>query len=256
MRCSRIIINWNANQIAQLLQWHCKDVQRCLKPGLMTYFDILFFIASLISTIILCPSFKLPISPTNSMHESISLHHNGPSFCLIATTTKNGLETIWRTSRKQIFIALLILQRKSNCLSLPHWCLIVSSAMYGWGTRDTLGHATSFMGTAVSWSYRDLFYSSLTSQITVICLLSREICKLMVLDNFQCGNWLREQCRGRSSKVLIGTTEAAHHVSPFLNFTWDHQKLNWLSNSIISIGYVIALDDRFNVGNTRHRYIH
>jgi hypothetical protein len=47
----------------------------------------------------------------------------------------------------------------------------------------------------------------------------------MVLDNFQRGNQLREQRGVRSSKFLIGTTEAAHRVIPFLDFRWDHFKI-------------------------------
>ncbi len=88
---------------------------------------------------------------------------------------------------RQVFISLLILQHMSNFRYLPHWCLILSIAMYDWGTRDTLGHATSFLGTTVSRCYHDRFYTSLTLGIvdTVIQLLSIEISCLMVLDNFQ-----------------------------------------------------------------------
>jgi hypothetical protein len=58
---------------------------------------------------------------------------------------------------RQVFITLLLLQRMSNFLSLPHWSLILSTTMYGWGTRDTLGHATSFLGINVSQSFCDRF---------------------------------------------------------------------------------------------------
>lgn len=124
---------------------------------------------------------------------------------------------------RQVFISLLILQRMANFRCLPHWCLILSTAMYGWGTHDTISHATSFLGTTVSRTYRDRFYTSLTTGLvdTVIRLLSKEICCLMVMDNFQRGNQLRHQRGGRSNKFLIGTTEAAHRVVPFLNFSWD-----------------------------------
>jgi len=54
---------------------------------------------------------------------------------------------------RQVFITVLLLLRQSNFRSLPHWFLILSTAMYGWGTRDTLGHVTSFIGTTVSRSY-------------------------------------------------------------------------------------------------------
>ncbi len=47
----------------------------------------------------------------------------------------------------------------------------------------------------------------------------------MVLDNFQRGNQLWDQRGGKSSKFLIGTTEAAHRVFPFLDFCWDHRKI-------------------------------
>ncbi len=35
----------------------------------------------------------------------------------------------------QVFISLLMLQRMAIFRCLPHWCLILSTAMYGWGTR-------------------------------------------------------------------------------------------------------------------------
>ncbi len=83
------------------------------------------------------------------------------------------------------------------------------------------------LGITVSRVYQDQFYASLASEIvqTVIHLLSQEICRLMVFGNFQQGNHLREQWGGKSSKFLIGTTEATHRVNPFLNFTWDHWKI-------------------------------
>ncbi len=43
----------------------------------------------------------------------------------------------------------------------------------------------------------------------------------MVWDNFQRGQELHNQLCGRSSKFLIGTVEVAHHVVPFLQFSWD-----------------------------------
>jgi len=51
---------------------------------------------------------------------------------------------------KQVFITIILLFCQSNFRLLPHWCLILSTAMYGWGTRDTLGHVSSFIGTTVS----------------------------------------------------------------------------------------------------------
>jgi hypothetical protein len=114
--------------------------------------------------------------------------------------------------------------------------------MYGWGTRDTLGHARSLMGITVLRQYQDCFYSLLTCNIVkkLSQLLSKEICGLMVLDNFQQGVQLREQRGGRSSKFLIGTNEVAHYVNPFLNFTWDNEidrvDIQQVSNHTICFG--------------------
>jgi hypothetical protein len=47
---------------------------------------------------------------------------------------------------RQLFISLLLLQRTANFRSLPHWCLILSTAMYGWRTRNTISHAPLFLG--------------------------------------------------------------------------------------------------------------
>jgi hypothetical protein len=115
----------------------------------------------------------------------------------------------------------------ANFPCLPHWCLILLTAMYGWGTQDTMGQATLFLGTTVSWSYCDKFNVSLTSNIveTVIRLLLSKICRLMGSDNFQWCNKMQDQQGGRSNKFLIGTTDAAHCVNPFLNFMWDHLKI-------------------------------
>ncbi len=148
-----------------------------------------------------------------SSHRNVNPEHDG--------------EDLTKYKERQVFVSLLILQRQSNFRCLPHWCLILSTAMYGWGARHTLGHAMSFLGATVSRSYRDRFYTSLISTIvdTVIKLLSQQLCGLMVLDNFQRGNQLRDQRGGRSSKFLIGTTEAAHQVFPFLDFCWDHRKI-------------------------------
>jgi hypothetical protein len=48
-------------------------------------------------------------------------------------------------------------------------------------------------------------------------LLASSRSGLMVWDNFQRGQELREQRGGCSSKFLIRTVEAAHRVLPFLN---------------------------------------
>jgi hypothetical protein len=144
----------------------------------------------------------------------MSFCNNELSYHHIGTSIEREMVRIQQSEFKerQVFISLLILQRQSNFRCLPDWCLILSTAMYGWGTWDTLGRAISFIETTVSCSYQDCFYTSLTSNIvnTVIQLLSRDICGLMVLDNFQHCNQLRDQCGGRSCNFFIGTTEAAH----------------------------------------------
>jgi hypothetical protein len=48
----------------------------------------------------------------------------------------------------------------------------------------------------------------------------------MVMDNFQRGNHLRHQRGGQSDKFLIGTSEAAHRIIPFLNFSWDSRSVD------------------------------
>jgi hypothetical protein len=135
--------------------------------------------------------------------------------------------TLTAFKERQVFVTILLLLHQSNFRSLPHWCLILLMTMYGWGAQKMLANVTSFIGTTVSWIYRDRFFTSLTSSVfeTVTQLLSRQICGLMVLDNFQHGVQLRNQRGGHSSKFLIGTTEAAHHVIPILIFKWDHCKI-------------------------------
>ena len=75
----------------------------------------------------------------------------------------------------------------------------------------------------VSRSYRDRFYTLLTTELveTVMLLLLKELCCLTVMDNLQRGNQLCHEHGGRSNKFLIGTSEAAHRVILFLNFSWD-----------------------------------
>ena len=113
-----------------------------------------------------------------SLHRNVNEDRDGP--------------TLTAFKERQVFITILLLLRQSNFCSLPHWCLILSTAMYGWGTLDSLGHVTSFIGTTVSCSYRDRFFASITSKQvkTIVSLLSRQLCGLMVLDNFQWGQQL------------------------------------------------------------------
>jgi hypothetical protein len=122
---------------------------------------------------------------------------------------------------------ILNLQRIANYKSLKHWALIISVAFYGWGTKDTVGNVTSFLGITVSRRTRDDFFKELTADRVQMYqrLLTSNRTGLMVRDNFQRGQELRDQRGGRSSKFLIGTVEAAHRVIPFHHFQWDGRNI-------------------------------
>ena len=124
-------------------------------------------------------------------------------------------------------MVLLNLQRLSNFRVLRHWAVVISTAYYGWGTRDTMSHATSFLGITVSRSSRDNFFRELTvNRVKVFrSLLASRHSGLMVWDNFQRGNEIRDQRGGRSSKFLIGTVEAAHYVVPFADIRWNDRNV-------------------------------
>ena len=57
---------------------------------------------------------------------------------------------------------------------------------------------------------------------------------LMVWDNFQRGQVLREQRASHSSKFLIGTVEAAHCVILFLNVRWNNHNVFMKYNQLQS----------------------
>jgi hypothetical protein len=59
-------------------------------------------------------------------------------------------------------MVLLNLQRLANFRSLKHWAMILSTAYYGYGAKDTVGHVTSFLGITVSCTTRDKFFKQLT----------------------------------------------------------------------------------------------
>ncbi len=67
----------------------------------------------------------------------LSSHRNINSDC--------NCENLTDFKERQVFITLLILQRMSNFRSLPYWCLFLSTAMYGWGTRDTVAGTCHFI---------------------------------------------------------------------------------------------------------------
>jgi len=128
---------------------------------------------------------------TNFQHLSKKIYPDVWAFLSLDCNVNEDRDgpTLTAFKERQVFITILILLRQSNYRSLTHWCLILSTAMYSWGTRDTLGHVTSFLGTTVSRSYQDRLFASLTSKLvdTIVSLLSRQLCGLMVLDNFQRG---------------------------------------------------------------------
>ena len=129
----------------------------------------------------------------------------------------------------QIFMTLLKLQRLANFRTLKHWAMVISTAYYGWGVKETVSHVTSFLGITVSRTTRDSFFKTLTLNRveSFRSLLASPQSGIMVWDNFQRGQELREQRSGRSSKFLIGTVEAAHRVVPFLNqFGLPNEKWN------------------------------
>jgi hypothetical protein len=107
--------------------------------------------------------------------------------------------------------------------------MVISTAYYGWGAKDTMSHVTSFLGITVTRTTRDSFFKTLTmNRVESFCsLLASRQSSLMVWDNFQWGQELCEQHGGRSSKFLIWTVEAAHRVIPFLNkFGLPNEKWN------------------------------
>ena len=120
---------------------------------------------------------------------------------------------------QQIFMVLLNLQRLANFQVLRHWVMVIATAYYGWGTKDTVSNATSFLGIRVSRRSRDNFFKELTvNWVNVFrSLLASRRSGLMVWDNFQRGQEIQDQRGGRSSKFFIGTVEAVHCVVPFID---------------------------------------
>ena len=82
-----------------------------------------------------------------------------------------------------------------------------------------MSHVISFLGITVSRITRDSFFNMLTLNRveSFRSLLASCQSGLMVWDNFQRGQELREHRGGCSSKFLIGTVEAVHRVVPILN---------------------------------------
>ncbi len=105
--------------------------------------------------------------------------------------------------------------------------MIISTAYYGWGTKDTVSHVTSFLGVTVTCRTHDDFFQKVTLDRVQSFhnFLASHQCEIMVWDNFQQGKMLREQRGGQWTKFLIGTVEAIHHVVLFLNFQFNDRNV-------------------------------
>jgi hypothetical protein len=64
--------------------------------------------------------------------------------------TRDGHELNKYKERLQIFIVLLNLQLLANFRCLKHWAMVISTAYYGWGAKDTVAHVTSFLGITIT----------------------------------------------------------------------------------------------------------
>ena len=173
------------------------------------------------------------IVPSDFMNYlNLSKHVFPQQWEFLSTTrgiTLRDRDDLQEYKERQIFMVLLNLQRLSNFRALKHWAMVISTAYYGWGAKDTVCHIASFLGITVSRTTRDAFFKKITIDRveSFRLLLSSRRSGLMVWDNFQRGQQLREQRGGHSSKFLIGTVEAAHRVEPFLNkFGFPNQKWN------------------------------
>ena len=122
-------------------------------------------------------------------------------------------------------MVLLNMQWLANFRTLKHCAMVISTAYYGWGAKDTVSQVTSFLRIKGTRMTRDSFFKRLTSNcVESFCsLLASRHSGLIVWDDYQRGQELHEQRGGRSSKFLIGMVEAAHRVLPFVQI--------WISQS-------------------------
>ncbi len=89
--------------------------------------------------------------------------------------------------KRQIFIILLNLQWLANFRTLKNWAMVISTAYYGWGAKDTVGHVTSFLKISVSLRTHNVFFKQLTLDCiqSFQSLLASRWSGLMVWENFQ-----------------------------------------------------------------------
>ena len=123
---------------------------------------------------------------------------------------------------------------------LTHWALVLTTACYAWGARNTVTNASKFWGTTVSNSFRDKEYSHYRDMVFGLqCkLLRRQTAGIIVWDNFTRGNKIRDQRGGLGTCQLNGTHEGAHEVVPYRNLRWDsHPRIvNTYDRNQIQVG--------------------
>jgi len=112
----------------------------------------------------------------------------------------------------QIFMVLLNLQRLANFRTLKHWAMVISTAYYGWGVKDTVSQVTSFLGINVTRTTRDSFFNRLTSnRVESFCSLLASRCSgLMVWDNFQRGQ-NQKLCEQHGGKYIMDRVKSMKH---------------------------------------------
>ena len=141
-------------------------------------------------------------------------------------------------------MVLLILQRLANFCVLKHWAMVISTAFYSWGAKDTVAHVTKFLGITVAQNTCNPFFTELTlNHVDAFGhLLAQRSTGLIVRDNFQRGQDIQDQRDGRSSKFLIGTVEAAHRVIPIQMQRWNlsilcRDPLMWITSTFSFISF-------------------
>ncbi len=72
--------------------------------------------------------------------------------------TSRDSDDLIEYKERPIFRIMLNLQRIANYKSLKHWAVIISVAFYEWGTKDTVGNVSSFLGITVSRTTHDEFF--------------------------------------------------------------------------------------------------
>ena len=119
---------------------------------------------------------------------------------------------------RQVFSALSTLQRVSNPRVLSYLALIQTVENYVWGVRNAANNASNFWGTSMSRTYRDSIFTKFLDGITDIRIniLSKYMSLNVIYENIMREESVRDQ-RGRFSRFLAGTHQAAHKGRPYLD---------------------------------------